>query len=291
MCIRHSFTSWNTACRTSPGNGQGQPQQGNGQGGQPSAEAGHKHHVKIKDGNGKVVSEFDVESTDCHSEWDKGDSKDCAKEVVKQAVKQAVDEAERHQGHTPAGLDDYIKELLKPPVIPWQQVLRKFVALSVKAGHKLSWKKPNRRYGEEQKGHLPSRKLALTLVIDTSGSIGDNDFQDFLAEIRAIQNSYKSDITILECDAEVQKEYKLSKYKKVDTKFKGRGGTSFQPPFIYVKEKRIKTDALIYFTDMYGDFPPKKPNYPVMWVSVTEIDKAPFGLVLSIPKHSPHKRA
>lgn len=265
----------------------GQPQPGNGQ---PEPKGNHsKRHVKIKDGNGKVVSEFDVDNTDDHGEWDQGDSKDCAKEVVKQAVKQAVDEAQRHQGHTPAGLEDYIKELLKPPVIPWQQVLRRFVAMSVKAGHKTSWKKPNRRYGEAQKGHLPARKLAITLVIDTSGSVGEADFQAFIAEIKAIQTSYKSDITIIECDAEVQKEYKLTRYKKLDTKFKGRGGTSFQPPFKYVKDKKIKTDALIYFTDLYGDFPPKKPMYPVLWVSVSDLDKAPWGVVLSIPKHTPKR--
>ena len=89
-------------------------------------------------------------------------------------------------------------------------------------------------------------------------------------------------MTVLECDADVHKQYKLRSWDKVDTKFKGGGGTSFVPIFKYIKRKRIKTDVLVYFTDMYGDFPKTPPLYPTLWVSTTEVNKAPFGKVLQI---------
>lgn len=270
--------------------GQGKDQKdGKGKDGQGGEGQGPRIRVRIKDASGKVKSEFDIDAPGNHNQWKNADSGDIAKEVVKQAVKEAKEVTERSQGHTPSGLEEYIAELLAPPVIPWQVLLRRLVATKIKAGHKSSWKRPNRRFGEEQKGTLANRRIAITIAIDTSGSIGNEDFYAFMAEIRGIQKSHKADITVLECDAAVQKEYVLKPNMALDTKFKGRGGTAFEPIFKYVKDEHIYTDLLIYFTDMYGSFPPK-PAYPTIWVSTTDIEQAPFGTVISIPKNDPKRK-
>ncbi len=226
--------------------------------------------------------------------WKKGDSKDIAREVVKEAVKEAKAESDKSQGqgHLPGGMEEYIEELLKPSVIPWQMLLKRWVATKIKAGHKTSWKRPNRRYGEAQKGHIPTRKLAITVAIDTSGSISNEDLQDFIVEIKAIQRSHKTKMTILECDADVQKEYILGPHTKVQTKFKGRGGTSFEPVFRYVDDHNIKTDLLIYFTDLYGDGPNDKPRYPLLWIAThnhwkQDGSQPKYGSIISIPDNTP----
>lgn len=257
--------------------------------------------VTIKDSNGKTIGKAKIKAV-CSNKKDSGgteksksalgeqDIPELAKEVLRQAIKEAVNQNNKQQGHLPAGMEQEINEWLKPPVISWRTLLKQFVAVSVRSGHKQSWKRPNRRFGEEQKGKLADRTVAITVAIDTSGSVGDDDLKAFMSEITAIQACHKSTITILECDAEVQKEYKLDKYKHVDGKFKGRGGTSFTPVFEYVKEKRIKTDILIYFTDLYGDFPIQKPPYSTIWVSTSEHEKAPFGYVISMVKHPDKKK-
>ena len=286
-----------------PGQGKGQKQSGKGQGqgdqegdgeGQPQpgdGEGGKKIHVKITDSKGNVKGEYDIGDPCEQDKWENADNQDIAKEVIKQAVQKAKEESDRMAGNMPGSLDEYIKDLLTPPVIPWQAVLRRFVANSVKAGHKKSWKKPSRRYGENQKGQLPARQMKLTIGIDTSGSITDDNLQAFVSELRAIQRSYKSKITMIEIDYIVQREYNLDRYTAVKTNFQGRGGTSFVPLFEYVTEKKIKTDALIYFTDLYGDFPKTKPPYPVLWVSVGgKIDGVPFGEVLDMDAGKPKRR-
>ena len=242
--------------------------------------------VTIKDPNGKVIGKFKVKAI-CdnkpNSESDGGDIPELAKEVIRQALKEAVDQTNKQQGHLPAGMEQVINEWLKPPTISWKQLLKKFIAASIKAGHKMSWKRPNRRFGETQKGSIPDRMIQITVAVDTSGSINEEDFQMFIAEMRAIQACYKGTVTVLECDAEIQKEYKLTKYSKVDTKFRGRGGTSFKPVFEHIRNKKIKTDVLVFFTDLYGDQDQcKKPTYPVIWVSTTEKQSVPFGWVLSL---------
>lgn len=240
----------------------------------------------IKDPNGKEIGRMKIQicsNKDKQSDsTSKGDIPELAKEVIRQAIKEAAEATTKQQGHLPAGLEEIIKEWLRPPVISWRTLLKKFIAASIKSGHKMSWKRPNRRFGEQQKGKMSDRSIAITIAVDTSGSIGEEDFQAFIAEMKSIQSCYKGKMTVLECDADVQKEYKLDKHGKIDTKFKGRGGTSFKPIFVYVKEKKIKTDLLVYFTDLYGDFPDKKPTYPVIWVSTTDNVKSPWGHVISL---------
>lgn len=290
------------------GNEEGKPQDQQGQGGsqqgqngpsgdQPCSECGGdgkqqgQTHVEVYDSQGKKTGEFDLDSPGSHDKWNKGDSPDIAEEVLKQAVSQAKEQTERSQGKLPGGLEQYIDELLKPPVIPWWVLLKKFIATKIKSGFKRSWKRPNRRFGEEQKGKLPDRKLRIIEVVDTSGSIGIEDYRDFTNEIQGIQRIYKTKVTVIECDYDIQRVYELLPNTKVNTKFKGGGGTSFVPPFKYIEKEHLRPDLVIYFTDMYGDFPSKKPPYPVLWVSVSDIETAPFGFVLPMQKHKPKKNS
>ena len=254
-----------------------------------SQDENGKTKVTIKNSDGSTAGEFELDAPGNHDKWEQGqtDSKEVVEEVVRQTVKKAIEQTERQQGTIPGHLQDDIKEIMKPPVIPWQKLLRKWVGMKVKAFFRYSWKRPNRRYGMTQKGKIPVRKLQLTAAIDTSGSISDQNLAEFITELNGIMASYKSTITIIECDYVVQKVYKLKPSTKVDPKFKGRGGTSFKPPFEKIEEDGIETELLIYFTDLCGDFPDKAPRYPVLWVVVDDPYygskfKPPFGEVIQL---------
>jgi predicted metal-dependent peptidase len=241
----------------------------------------------IKDPNGKEIGRMKI--TICSNkdkqsdEKTNGDIPEWAKEVIRQAIKEAHDATMKSQGHLPAGLEEAIGEWLKPPVISWRTLLKKFLAASIKSGSKKSWKRPNRRFGEIQKGKVSDRTVSVTIAIDTSGSISDEDFKAFMSEMRSIQNCYKGTMQVMECDAEIQHVYKLNKYNKINTKMHGRGGTSFKPVFKYIEEKRLKTDILVFFTDGFGDQSEcKKPPYATIWVTSTSGQKFPFGHVISL---------
>lgn len=252
--------------------------------------------ITMKDKNGNVTGQTKVVPVDSHEKWNKegqgsSDVPELAKEVIRQAIKEAADATIKERGHLPNGLESIVEEWLKPAVISWKTLLKRFVAASIKSGHKMSWKRPNRRFGEQQKGKLSDRMISITVAIDTSGSIDNEDLKSFIAEMKVIQSCYKGSITVIECDAEIQKEYKLNRYNKVDTKFKGRGGTSFKPVFEHIKDKHIKTDLLIFFTDLWGDQDScKKPSYPVIWVSTTENTSVPWGHVISLVKNPDNKK-
>ena len=230
---------------------------------------GGKYKIEIETPSGKK------QVIDDHSKWKeflKGNPT-LNKEIIKQAIKEAYEETVKKRGYLPGNVESLVKEWLKAPSVPWQQLLRMYIGNNVKASSKFSWKRTSRRFGSDQKGKLPIRILKLAVAIDTSGSIGTKEFNEFISEIKYIQKCYKSDIDILECDAKVQKVYKLDPFKKLDTKFKGRGGTDYEPIFEYIKTKNMKPDLLVYFTDFYCTFPKKEPPYPVIWCVSSNGDK------------------
>ena len=56
---------------------------------------------------------------------------------------------------------------------------------------------------------------------------------------------------------------------------KGFGGTDFRPVFEYVEELRKNKEftnlkGLIYFTDGYGAFPARKPDYDTAFVFIDD---------------------
>lgn len=58
-------------------------------------------------------------------------------------------------------------------------------------------------------------------------------------------------------------------------RIRGGGGTDFHPVFSYVDALRSEKEftnlkGLIYFTDGYGTFPAKKPDYEVAFVFIDD---------------------
>ena len=243
--------------------------------------------ITVKDD--KTGEEATYQPTGSHKDWGKSggnsDADTITREVIKQAVEEAARQVKKCQGRFPAGIEELIKELLGKEVVNWKKLFKQYVGNVVKADRYYSWKRENKRYGVDQKGRSHTRTLDIAVAIDTSGSISNEEFQEFITEIYGIMRSYKAEVTIIECDAAVQKTYKLKKYGKVDTQFKGRGGTDFRPVFEYFKEKKRKPGLLVFFTDLEGSFPDKE-TVRTLWVRTSNgySDKVPWGRLIMLPK-------
>ena len=177
------------------------------------------------------------------------------------------------QGTMPIGIESFVKKLEKPE-IPWQEHLSQFIT-QIHTG-KLEWTPPSRRH-LYQDLYLQShreKKIKIALAIDTSGSTY-NILPNFFAEMESLMKSFDAyEITRIDCDASVEKvvvyDHDSSPFLKNESKgidWNGGGGTSFVPPFEYVKEKNLDIDALVYLTDGWSDdVPQHAPQYPVLWV-------------------------
>lgn len=125
----------------------------------------------------------------------------------------------------------------------------------------------------------------FVIAIDTSGSTSGELVQKFVQKTYNILKSTESFFTkinlhIIQCDATIQENVRITCQKEFDEylktmKIHGLGGTDFRPVFEYVEQLRRNQEftnlkGLIYFTDGYGDFPTKKPDYETAFVFVDE---------------------
>ena len=84
------------------------------------------------------------------------------------------------------------------------------------------------------------------------------------SEVFSILKYYKYELTIIECDAKIQKIYKIKNFNEVNYKVNGRGGTSFTPVIKYINNNNYYKDAiLLYFTDGFGEESIPKPNLKI----------------------------
>ena len=125
----------------------------------------------------------------------------------------------------------------------------------------------------------------FVIAIDTSGSTSGELVQKFVQKTYNILKSTESFFTkinlhIIQCDANIQEDKKITCQEDFDEYLKtmqirGLGGTDFRPVFEYVERLRREGEfanlkGLIYFTDGYGSFPARKPDYDTAFVFVED---------------------
>jgi predicted metal-dependent peptidase len=202
--------------------------------------------------------------------------------VWKRTVKTAVDAA-KAQGKLPADLERFVETLLNP-VVPWNEKLRHHI-LRCAGRDATTWTRPHRRRLITQGVVMPSYTGYgaghIVFVVDTSGSMGDDELRQALGECdKILQDCSPEAVSLIGCDAIVNSTLELYSGDSLadnPPKLGGGGGTSFKPPFEWVQKEFVKPACLVYFTDMYGDFPESDPGYPVIWCSTTAEKEAPFG--------------
>ena len=173
------------------------------------------------------------------------------------------------RGELPEHQKETLEKLLAPPTISWEQLLKRFVG-TIPYGHRKTRTRLSRRQPERYdiSGSINDRIVKIVVAIDTSGSMSNEDLERIMVEIFDIIGSRKCEVTIIECDAEIQRVYKACSVKDVSFDIQGRGGTSFVPVIEYVNANRYFRDAiLIYFTDGMGDRSIPRPlTLRTMWV-------------------------
>lgn len=143
----------------------------------------------------------------------------------------------------------------------------------------------------------------FVIAIDTSGSTSGELVQKFVQKTYNVLKSTESffskiNLHILQCDADIQEDVKITSQEEFDEYLKtmtvkGLGGTDFRPVFARVDELQRGKEfqnlkGLIYFTDGYGDFPEKKPDYDAAFVFVEDEynnpDVPPWAIKLVLQK-------
>lgn len=150
-------------------------------------------------------------------------------------------------------------------------------------------------YGLEHYGNLPliepleykeaNKVREFVIAIDTSASCRGPIVKAFLKKTYSILKGsenffHRINVHIIQCDNQVQSDTKITNDEDFDAflqygKLTGFGATDFRPVFDYIEKLQEQGEfenlkGLIYFTDGYGVYPRRMPDYDVIFAFLDE---------------------
>jgi predicted metal-dependent peptidase len=195
-----------------------------------------------------IKREHDVEIS--HEVWDSNNSFD--NQMLKETAKKLALNADK--GKLSSSIEELMRELNRKPEITWRDYLKRLLG-TLPSGHKKTITRRDRRQPERMdlRGRLSRHIAEIVVAIDISGSITDKEIEQIMSEVFAVVKNYPSEVTIVECDSEIRRTYKVRNIHQVKKKVNTRGSTRFSSVFEYMANNRMKNHVLIYFTDGLGE--------------------------------------
>ena len=265
-------------------NGQGQDQDQNGQDqsqGQNGQDQGQgtgldDHNtwyktpsdVTTEDGDsiGKIASQKDTRTAVA----------DIVKRVSQDPVVRDKVDSQKMRGLMAGGLyDQAIEGKSEKGKLPLKTVLQQGIG-RLRAGVRSTYSRIYKHQGNRpviKKGKKKLWNKNIRVFLDNSGSMGTFEISWATMEVAAIAKAIKANLSIIPFDMVVYSENeqvipKSGKFKFVPT---GRGGTSFQPVFDYMKQVGVtnQNDVVIIISDGYGESHIENYGFRnVIWVMV-----------------------
>jgi len=224
--------------------------------------------------------------------------------IIKRAQSASIQKGE--WGSLPGGFRSMIEERIRPK-IDWRKELRAFARTIGKSKKVTTRKRRNRRFSYDFPGHKKvDSSSRLIAAVDTSGSIGADEWTAFISEVEAIakQGMY---VIVVEIDAAIHRVTEIKPGKRFPyDDYLGHGGTDFRPLWTALQTKEVpdievastgqfinpdpkgllkkKPSGIIYLTDTYGDWPSKNQRMGIktLWISTvaSRLGSQPFGRMI-----------
>jgi predicted metal-dependent peptidase len=193
-------------------------------------------------------------------------------------------------GNLPGWASQLVDAILATPSLPWQTILKRFLTRNVPI--KNSYLRPSRRAPWMRNPIMPGKAGKtlgrIAILVDTSGSMGDEVLDLILSEIRSLLTQFpETEVIVVQYDTQVHSVERFGKGKALAVKkweWKGRGGTSYRLAFDYAN--KLAADCIIMATDGFPNdgWPLRSAvRVPVMWAMTTE-EKAPWGTTIRVQK-------
>ncbi|QDY81005.1 VWA domain-containing protein [Streptomyces qinzhouensis] len=204
--------------------------------------------------------------------WDLGDHTGTATtglgpaeaEALRRQTAQAVRAHTRSRGTIPAGWRRWAEELLEPTV-DWRKALTGAVREAAAwAGGAVdyTYRRPSRRTPAlGGRVVLPSLRRPLprvAIVVDTSGSMGEDDLAAALAEVSGVLREVGvggNRVAVLACDADVQAVARVTAVDQVE--LAGGGGTDMTVGIRRALAAQDPPNIVVVLTDGYTPWPPE----------------------------------
>lgn len=238
------------------GNGEGSDEEQDASAGDDSQNEFGNGLGDCKDKNG--FTQQDLKSARDHSAlWEED-------ELKQQEINEII-ASTTNWGSIPGNMVEQIKASLIVK-LDYRKVLSSFHTSILSSHRHLTRMRPNRRNGFDQMGSIYELASKLLVAVDVSGSVTSKTLQAFYSVIARFFKYGIETIDTIQFDTTL-KELETFKKASKEIKITGRGGTSFQPIFDYIREHR-QYDGLIILTDGYAPAP--RVDFPmrtkVLWI-------------------------
>lgn len=215
--------------------------------------------------------ETDYHPEKAHDIWE--DSNDIDEKTLKEFTEKFISNAQK--GTIPNYLENMISSLKNSKgELPWNLYLKRLMG-TVESDKKKTITRRNRRQPHrlDLRGELRNHKANIAVALDISGSITNEEFNQAIKEVLSIVKNYNHEITIIECDSEIRRVYKVKSAKDLKDRMSIRGGTNFTPVFEYANHNKV--NLLVYFTDGKGEDKLRSipKGYKTLWILSGRGDK------------------
>ena len=168
---------------------------------------------------------------------------------------------------------------LLQPRLSWRALLAQH--MNQMARDDYNYQRPSsRREGSAIFPSLRSSQANVFAIVDTSGSINQQQLNEFISEIDYIKAQIRAKITLHACDSKLAESgpwvFEAWEQCNLPESISGGGGTDFRPAFEWIDQQDISPEAVVFFTDADGIFPEINPSYPVIWLVKGRLP-VPFG--------------
>ena len=199
---------------------------------------------------------FDEHGWDEAKSWDKEKIKE-----VERKIDQALRQGEvllKKKGEAGSGGDRAFAELLNPKINPYE-LLREYMISTCSNRSDSSWRRPSRRF-LSQDIYMPTQIAeaidSIVIAIDTSGSIGGRELQEFLTETAHICSTVMPQkVHLMYWDTNVCKHevYEQDRVLEIASSTKPSGGGGTDPMCVanYMRNHNVTSQVMIVLTDGY----------------------------------------
>jgi predicted metal-dependent peptidase len=191
----------------------------------------------------------------------------------------AAHAAQNGSGSVPDGSLRWANATLKAPTVRWQdklsRALRRGVALKAGSVDRKPGRLSRRQWGVglgTGKPIIPALVAPVpevTIVIDTSGSMGSAELERGLAECQGVLRAVGAGVRFIACDCDIHADVKVRKVSDIIANLGGGGGTDFRPPMeLLAHRSRRRPDLVVFITDGDGPAPDTSLGLKVVWLIV-----------------------
>ncbi|MFI5843953.1 VWA-like domain-containing protein [Catenuloplanes sp. NPDC051500] len=195
---------------------------------------------------------------------------DTEAQAIRRQTAEAMRAHARGRGTLPGGWRRWAEEILEPTV-DWRQVLTGAVRSAIawaSGAVDYTYRRPSRRSAAQRGVVLPRLRRPMpgvAIVVDTSGSMSDDDLAAAMAEISGVLRQVGvggNRIAVLACDAAVATTRRIAHVEELE--LAGGGGTDMRVGIEAAMALPVPPDVVIVLTDGETPWPATPPRARVI---------------------------